>query len=225
MYHILVVEDQKELNDILCAYIRKAGYESTSAFDGFQALNYLSENKYHLIILDIMLPGINGYEVLKNIRIVSDVPVILLTAKNLEEDVIEGFRSGADDYVTKPYSNQELMLRVKVLLKRTYGKQQILKYKDLSFVPEKMQLNLNGEIIVLTSHENAILDVFFKHIGHVLTRDQIIEQAFGDIEGYNRTVDSAIKRLRHKIETDTKNPEYIKTKYGMGYMFGGPDDN
>lgn len=220
-YKILVVEDEKELSKVIVSYLEMEDYIIDSAYDGFEALKLINTNQYHLIILDVMMPGINGFEVLSELRKFSETPVIMLTAKALEEDVVEGFSKGADDYVTKPFSNKELMLRIKVILKRNYKPSNIKSYENLSLDSERMVLIKGGMDIILTHFECELMKVFFSHIDQVLTREQLIKNVFDNYEGYDRNIDSYIKRLRHKIEDHPKHPKYIHTKYGAGYMFGG----
>ncbi|WP_330510358.1 response regulator transcription factor [Petrocella atlantisensis] len=188
------------------------------------ALELFSQSLIHLVLLDIMMPGIDGFEVLKEIRKISDVPVIMLTAKKEEIDRIKGFEQGADDYVLKPFSPRELMGRIKVLLKRVYHESEtmVYRYKDLSLHIGSMKLYKNQEEITITSAEYGLLCAFFKNQGQVLSREQLIGLAYGqNYDGYDRNVDSYIKRIRQKIETDPKAPEILITKYGAGYMFGG----
>lgn len=223
-YKILVVEDQKEISDILSLYLEKEGYDYIVASDGFQALEFFGAEKIHLVLLDIMMPGIDGFSVIKEIRDVSDVPVIMVSAREDESDRIKGFDLGADDYVVKPFSSRELMRRIKALLKRSYPDidGSIMSYKDLSLECRAMKLYKNSEEIDITRAEFCILKAFFKNHGQVLSREQIIEQAFeGEYDGFDRSMDTYIKRLRQKIEDDPKSPQYIVTKYGAGYIFGG----
>jgi len=220
-YKILVVDDEKELNKVIVSYLKKEGYETDTAFDGFEALKLMNTHLYHIVILDVMMPGIDGFEVLSEFRKFSDTPVIMLTAKALEEDVVEGFSKGADDYVTKPFSNKELMLRIKVILRRHYQIANAKSYENLSLDFERLLLIKDGVEISLTHFECELLKVFFSHVDQVLTREQLLKNVFDNYEGYDRNIDSYIKRLRHKIEEDPKHPRYIHTKYGAGYMFGG----
>lgn len=223
-YQILVVEDQKEISDIVSKYLDKEGYNYHVARDGFEALEMFNNHPNHLVLLDIMMPGIDGFEVLKEIRKISDVPVIMLTAKQEEVDRLKGFDIGADDYVVKPFSAKELMRRVKVLLKRIYHEsdEMIFRYRDLSLYVSSMRLYKGEEEIFITSAEYSLLLVMFKNQGQVLTREQLISLAYGhEYEGYDRNIDSYIKRIRQKIETDPKNPQILITKYGAGYIFGG----
>lgn len=223
-YNILIVEDQKEISDIVSRYLEKEGYSYFVACDGFEALEVFSNQTFHLVLLDIMMPGIDGYEVLREIRKTSDIPVIMLTAKQEEVDRIKGFDIGADDYVIKPFSVKELIRRIKVIFKRIYNEsdEQIYRYQELSLHSKSMKLYKGEEEINITSAEYNLLLVMFRNQGQVLTREQLINLAFGyDYEGYDRNIDSYIKRIRQKIETDSKNPEILVTKYGAGYIFGG----
>jgi Response regulators consisting of a CheY-like receiver domain and a winged-helix DNA-binding domain len=223
-YHILVVEDQEEIRSIVEKYLDKEGFSVHLAKDGFEALALFNSNIIHLILLDIMMPGIDGFEVLKEIRRISEVPVIMLTARQEEIDRIKGFDSGADDYVVKPFSVKELIMRIRRLIKRVYNEADeiIYRYADLSFHTRSMKLYKENEEIQLTSAEYSLLLVMFKNQGQVLTREQLIELAYGsEYEGYDRNIDSYIKRIRQKIEEDSRNPKILVTKYGAGYMFGG----
>lgn len=223
-YQILVVEDQEEIRSIVSKYLDKEGYSLHIAKDGFEALNLFNNNIIHLVLLDITMPGIDGFEVLKEIRKISEVPVIVLTARQEEIDRIKGFTTGADDYVVKPFSVKELMMRIKRLIKRIYNEADeiIYRYADLSLHTSSMKLYKGNEEIQLTSAEYSLLLVMFKNQGQVLTREQLIEMAYGsDYEGYDRNIDSYIKRIRQKIEKDPRNPQILVTKYGAGYMFGG----
>jgi DNA-binding response OmpR family regulator len=223
-YQILIVEDQQEIRGIVEKYLHNEGYDVLIAKDGFEALNLFNSQTVHLILLDIMMPGIDGFDVLMEIRKVSDLPIIMLTAKQEEVDRIKGFNGGADDYVVKPFSARELMLRIKRLLQRVYHEADaiVYTYDDLSLHTGSMKLYRGEEEIEITSAEYSLLLVLFNHQGQVLTRDQLIELAYGsDYEGYDRNIDSYIKRIRQKIEKNPKEPQILKTKYGAGYIFGG----
>ena len=223
-YQILVVEDQPEIRDIVSKYLDKEGYGYYLAKDGFEALEIFNSSTVHLVLLDIMMPGIDGFEVLKEIRKVSEVPVIMMTARQEEVDRIKGFSTGADDYVVKPFSVKELMLRIKRFLKRIYHESDeiVYQYKDLSLHTKSMKLYKKNSEIPITAAEYSLLLVMFKNQGQVLTREQLIELAYGnEYEGYDRNIDSYIKRIRQKIEDDPKNPQVLITKYGAGYTFGG----
>ena len=223
-YQILVVEDQPEIRDIVAKYLEKEGYGYYLAKDGFEALNLFNSSTVHLVLLDIMMPGIDGYEVLKEIRKISEVPVIMITARQEEVDRLKGFQNGADDYVVKPFSVKELMLRIKRFLTRIYHESDEIVYqcKDLSLHTKSMKLYKKNEEIPITAAEYSLLLVMFKNQGQVLTREQLIELAYGnEYEGYDRNVDSYIKRIRQKIEEDPKSPQILITKYGAGYIFRG----
>lgn len=228
MNTILVVEDQKSISDVVSKYIENEGYRCEVASNGIEALDLFRQGEYDLIVLDVMMPGIDGFEVLENIRQFSNVPVIMLTARLDESDKIRGFDLGADDYVIKPFSARELMRRIHAVLKRVnpvLGGSQSLVYKNIKLDMKAMMAYKDNEPIDLTTAEYKLLLAFLKHTGQVLTREQIIEQAYGDAyEGYDRSVDSYIKRLRQKIESDPKNPDLLVTKYGAGYRFGGESE-
>ncbi|MBN1468850.1 MAG: response regulator transcription factor [Fusobacteriaceae bacterium] len=222
-HKILVVEDNEEISNIVSQYLKKEGHEVHIAPNGFEALEIFSKKVFHLVLLDIMMPGISGYEVLKELRTTSDVPVIMLTAKEQEVDRLKGFDYGADDYVVKPFSPRELVKRVSAIFKRVYKdkEEEILSLDCLHLHLNSMKFYKNQEEIELTSTEFLILKVFLNNQGIVLTRERLIQLAFGyDYEGLDRSVDTYIKRIRAKIEDDTKNPKYLKTRYGMGYIFG-----
>jgi DNA-binding response OmpR family regulator len=223
-YQILVVEDQEDIRSIVEKYLMNEGYSVSIAKDGFEALNQFNTNTIHLVILDIMMPGIDGFEVLKELRHISEVPVIMLTARQEEIDRVKGFTIGADDYVIKPFSVKELVLRVKRLIKRVYHETDeiVYHYEDLSLYTKSMKLYRGEDEIILTSAEYSLLQVMFRNQGQVLTRDQLIELAYGhDYEGYDRNIDSYIKRIRQKIELNPSTPQILITKYGAGYIFGG----
>lgn len=224
IYNILVVEDQEEISRIVTKYLQKEGYDYFAAKNGFEALEYFNSHDCHLVILDIMMPGIDGFEVLNEIRKISEVPVIMLTAKHQESDRLKGFDKGADDYVSKPFSARELMQRVKAVLRRTYHDtgEIVYSYKGLRLLSKSMKLYKDEEEVDLTSVEYKLLYVLFKNKGQILSREQLINLAFGrEYEGYDRNIDSYIKRIRQKIEEDPKNPQFLVSKYGAGYVFGG----
>lgn len=223
-HRILVVEDQPEISSIVIRYLQSENYLTDVAQDGFDALKRFNQQTYHLVILDVMMPGINGFEVLRDIRNISDIPVIMLTAKNAEDDKITGFDFGADDYIVKPFSPKELIRRVKAILRRVYGESDeiILNIPPLKLYETRMKVEKDNVEVELTASEFKLLYALMKHKGQILTREQIIRHAFNeDYEGYDRNIDSLIKRLRQKVEDDPKNPTLILTKYGAGYMFGG----
>ncbi|MBN2558353.1 MAG: response regulator transcription factor [Clostridia bacterium] len=223
-YNILIVEDQKEISAIVAKYLDKEGYNISVADNGFEALDYFNNHECHLVILDIMMPGISGFDVLREIRKISEIPVIMLTARQEEFDRIKGFDIGADDYVVKPFSARELMKRIRAIIKRTYHESNEIIYSihDLDLHTKGMKLYKDHKEVELTSVEFRLLFTFFRNKGQVLTRQQLIELSFGnEYEGYDRNIDSYIKRIRQKIEDNPQKPELLKTKYGSGYVFGG----
>jgi len=223
-YQILVVEDQAEIRTILEKYLLKEGYTVLTASDGFEALELFNNNAIHLVLLDVMMPGIDGFEVLKEIRTVSELPVIMLTARQGEVDRVRGFRTGVDDYVVKPFSANELMLRIRRLISRIYhdSDEIVYRYLNLSLHTGSMTLYCDEAEIPVTTAEYQLLHAMFRNQGHVMSREQLIEQAYGDdYEGYDRNIDSHIKKIRQKIEKDPRHPQILLTKYGAGYQFGG----
>ena len=228
-FKILIIEDEKNISEIVAKYLEKEGYATLIANDGIEGLALFRDSHPDLVISDVMMPTIDGFEVLREIRLISDIPVIMLTAKQEEVDRLKGFENGADDYVTKPFSPKELVRRVMVMLKRTY---KVIEYKQVLIEGElkldlnKQKLYKNEDEIDITSKEFQIIYAFFKNPRQILSREQLIELAFSnDFDGFDRTIDAHIKKIRHKIEEDTKNPKYLKTKYGAGYIFGGSDED
>lgn len=225
--NILIVEDEKNILDVIKAYLQKEDFNVFEAMDGEEALKVFNKEEIHLIILDLMLPKISGQEVCRMIRDLSDVPIIMLTAKSEEDDKIQGLDIGADDYVTKPFSPRELMSRVKAILRRSYRDGNIVLStnkittgdKRIVLNLDKMQVSKDGDLVDLTPNEFKVLSVFFHNPEIVLSREQLIEAAFGyGYEGYDRTIDSHIKNLRQKLEDNPKTPVYIVTVYGVGYV-------
>lgn len=223
-FNVLVVEDQRDISSILAKYLDNEGYQADFAENGFEALEKFNTKQYQLILLDIMMPGINGFEVLREIRRTSNIPIIMLTAKQEEVDRLQGFDYGADDYVIKPFSPRELIRRIRVIFRRVYNEadEVVLKYNNLKLYTRSMKLIKNEKEVAITSTEFSLLQTFMKNKGQVLTREQLMNLSFGfDYNGVDRNIDSYIKRLRQKIEDDPKNPTVLITKYGAGYVFGG----
>jgi len=226
--NILVVDDEQKILNVVEAYLIKEGFQVITCLDGEEALNIFKTKQIHLIILDLMLPKISGEEVCNKIRATSTVPIIMLTAKAEEDNKIDGLAIGADDYITKPFSNRELVSRVKAIIRRTYRENSPLAQRlvindgDLEINIEKMTIKKHGNTITLTSNEFKILIALLTNPGQIFTRDQLVNKAFGiDYDGFDRTIDTHIKNIRHKIEDDPKNPKYIISVYGMGYKFEG----
>ena len=223
-YNILLVEDDKKISEIIDKYLKKNDFNIDLAFNGIDALEKFSKNNYHLVILDIMMPGISGFEVLSEIRTISDIPVIIVTAKKEEVDRLKGFNNGADDYIVKPFSPMELVKRVEVIIKRAYkpiNQKKLLVFEDLKLDLLSQKLYKGEKDIEISTKEFMILKTFFENLDIPLSREKIIKNSFGfDYEGFDRNIDSYIKNIRKKIENDTRNPKYIKTIYGFGYLMG-----
>lgn len=222
---ILVVDDEPKIAQLAKDYLVKNGFKVLTSGDGVQALAIARREKPDLIVLDLMLPGLDGLDVCRMIRKESDVPIIMLTARVEEADQLIGLELGADDYITKPFSPRALVARVRALLRRARGdllQGEILKSGNLELDLKKMQVKLSGELIHLTRSEYTMLEMLVKHEGQPLSRDQLLEQLHGVVYGgVDRSVDSHIKNLRKKIEPDPAEPTYIQTIYGFGYKFLG----
>lgn len=226
---ILVVDDEESLVRLITYNLNKEGYTTVSAYDGTTAIETARRENPDLVILDLMLPGMDGLDVCRQMR--SEhiyTPIIILTAKDEEIDKVVGLELGADDYVTKPFSPRQLVARVGALLRRTkggnYRVSSILSFnhQDLVIDTLKHEVTKNGEVLKLTPIEFSLLSTMAKTPNRTYTRDDLITYALGDeYDGFDRSLDSHIKNLRHKIETDTKNCRYILTVHGMGYKFGG----
>ena len=223
---ILVVDDESAISDIIKFNFEKEGYLIDTADNGKGAIELAAENDYDLILLDIMMPKLNGFEALREIRKFSDVPVIMLTAREDEVDKVLGLELGADDYVVKPFSMRELLARVKAVLRRSDAQEKkekdtkILKAKDLEINLEKYQVKRGEKNIELTLREFELLKFLASHPGIVFSREELLQEVweyeyYGDI----RTVDVTVRRLREKIEDENKDFKYIKTKRGVGYLF------
>jgi DNA-binding response OmpR family regulator len=224
MNNILIIEDEKSVSDILKAYLEKGGYIVYCTENGLDGIELFRKINFKLVILDLMLPDIDGEEVCKILRRVSDVYIFMLTAKAALSDKIEGLSIGADEYLTKPLSPRELTARVNALFRRVEGeKDTSLLFDGGKFVIdyEKRIVRVNGEEISLTPNEFDILYTLASNKGRVFTREGLIERVFGiDFDGSDRIVDVHIKNLRKKIEEDSRNPKYIITITKIGYKFG-----
>lgn len=224
MYSILIVEDDIIINGGIKMYLENQGYKADSACDIAQAKAALTNN-YNLIILDINLPDGNGLDFCGEIRKSTDTPVIFLTANDTEENMIEGFKYGCDDYISKPFSVEILNQRIKALLRRTNSSRQatnVFAYKDLMVDFNKMSVTLNDVPVKLSVTEYKILEILIKNKGQVITRKILFEKIWDCDENYidENTLSVHVKRLRQKLNEDTKNPQYIITVFGIGYTFG-----
>ncbi len=225
MTRILIVEDEESVLDPLELLLSKEGFTIETARDGREALEKFAKTNPDLILLDLMLPEVSGTEVCRQIRTKSQVPIIMLTAKDTEVDKVVGLELGADDYVVKPYSKAELVARIKAVLRRNNADAFVNQGGSISAGPvvidvERHQVSINGENIALPLKEFELLEFLVRNSGRVLTRTQLIDRVWGsDYFGDTKTLDVHVKRLRAKIEKDPANPVYIQTIRGLGYKF------
>jgi DNA-binding response OmpR family regulator len=221
---ILVVDDDRKTVDLIRLYLEKDGYRVLTAYDGRQALDLSRRREPGLIILDLMLPRVDGLDVCRILRSESKVPIIMLTAKTTEEDKLVGLDLGADDYVTKPFSPREMVARVRAVLRRVHTEEDEgpdeLVFGDMVVDFVRHEARIDGESIHLTPKEFRLLETMAKQPGRVFSRLELLEHAFGfDYGGFERTVDVHVMNLRKKIEPDPAQPTYIHTVYGLGYKF------
>lgn len=225
---ILVVDDEPKILEVITSFLESKGYTVHTAENGRKALEVFEKNNISLLVLDLMLPDVSGEEVCARIRKTSRVPIIMLTAKTQEPDLLNGLQLGADDYVTKPFSLKELHARIETVLRRASGDLIPLTVKnswrngDLIVDFEKNSVTKKGHDINLTQSERKILSALIKYPGKAFTREELIDIVFGnDFDGYDRVIDTHIKNLRRKIEDNPQLPVYILTIHGLGYKFGG----
>ena len=224
MTRILVVEDEESFSDALSYMLRKEGFEVAVAGNGPDGLAEFGRNGADLVLLDLMLPGLSGVEVCRELRLSSDVPVIMLTAKDSEIDKVVGLEIGADDYVTKPFSTRELLARIRAVLRRR-GQPEELVSMVLEAGPVRMDVDrhvvsVNGDSVQLPLKEFELLEFLLRNSGRVLTRGQLIDRIWGsDYVGDTKTLDVHVKRLRAKIEPDPTKPKFHLTVRGLGYKF------
>jgi DNA-binding response OmpR family regulator len=217
---ILIVDDEKQIVDIIRAYVQREGYIALAAFDGNSALEMAREQRPDLIVLDLMLPGLTGWDVCRAIRAESDVPIIMLTARDDTTDKIVGLELGADDYVTKPFDPKELISRIRAVLRRYAARPQksLIRLGELTIDLEKRAVSVQSRPVDLTALEFDLLCFMARNPGRVFSRAELLDKLQGDAyEGYERTIDSHIKNLRRKIELDSDRPKFILTVYGVGY--------
>ena len=238
MKKILVVDDEKPISDIIKFNLKKEGYDVYTAYDGEEALQKVEEINPDLILLDLMLPKIDGLEVAREVRKTHNMPIIMVTAKDAEIDKVLGLEMGADDYVTKPFSNRELVARVKANLRRQSttmaeaqaaeeeSKNNDIAIGDLVIHPDAYVVSKRGEKIELTHREFELLYYLAKHIGQVMTREHLLQTVWGyDYFGDVRTVDVTVRRLREKIEDNPSRPIWLVTRRGVGYYLRYPETN
>ncbi|MDW7667825.1 MAG: response regulator transcription factor [Bacillota bacterium] len=227
MKKILVIEDEEKVLNIVKNYLEKEGFEPIVSLRGEEGLDKFYEYSPDLVVLDLMLPDLSGEEICREIKKESDVPVVMLTAKSSVDERIEGLSLGADDYLIKPFSPRELMMRIKVILKR-YGSNKSLE-DILSYNNKDLVINKKAKIVYkkqkevnLTAAEYKLLTYMAENENINLSREIIIQKVFGiEFDGYDRTIDTHIKNIRKKIEDDPKNPKYVITVFGLGYKFEG----
>ncbi len=224
MTRILIVEDEAALAEPLAYLLTREGYETTVAADGLEALTEFDRAGADLVLLDLMLPNLPGTEVCRELRQRSSVPIIMLTAKDSEVDIVVGLELGADDYVTKPYSTRELLARIRAVLRRQTDAGDIddgvLAAGAVRMDVEKHQVTVDGEVVAMPLKEFELLELLLRNAGRVLTRGQLIDRVWGaDYFGDTKTLDVHVKRIRSKIEPDPSNPRMLVTVRGLGYRF------
>jgi len=230
--HILLVEDESSISDPLAFLLEREGYKVRIVADGSEAVRVFPESNADLVLLDLMLPGLPGTEVCRSIRAQSTVPIIMLTAKDSEIDIVVGLELGADDYVTKPYSTRELLARVRAALRRNevFGSSPaaelefddgVLEDHGVRLDSERHAVTVRGDEVAMPLREFELLELLMRHSGRVLTRGQLIDRVWGsDYFGDTKTLDVHIKRIRSRIEEDPKEPQLVTTVRGVGYRFG-----
>jgi DNA-binding response OmpR family regulator len=222
---ILVVEDEPSIREVVTLYLKRAGYQVTSAEDGTTAMRLLREELPDLVVLDLMLPGVDGYEITQWLRAQSEIPIIMLTARREVTDRIAGLEMGADDYIVKPFSPQEIVSRVRAVLRRTQGGQiqqteSPLEFGDLRIDPDTRIVEVDGHEKQLTAKEFDLLWMLARHPRHVFNRDQLLDGVWGLSDFIDpSTVTVHVRRIREKIESDPSNPRHLITVWGVGYRF------
>ena len=224
---ILIIDDDTKLNQLLVDFLREFGFKAVTATRPEEGLKKLRQESPDLIILDVMLPGMSGFEVCKTIRQSHTVPIIMLTARGLVTDKVVGLELGADDYLPKPFEPRELVASIQSVLRRAHGidQTQVKRFGRLEIDFPKRVVKLDKEVVDLTTNEFAALALLARNKGKVLNRDQILEELRGiESDAFNRSVDITMSRLRHKLRDDPKSPSFIKTVWATGYVFIGDED-
>ncbi|MBN1998247.1 response regulator transcription factor [candidate division KSB1 bacterium] len=225
---VLVIDDDEKLNTLLAEYLVKFGLRVITVPHPLEGLEILKKDPPDIIILDVMLPDMDGFQVCREIRTMSDVPIIMLTARGEVTDRIVGLELGADDYLPKPFEPRELVARIQSIMRRTAAHPAISRIKSgpLLLDTNKQTIHLNGRALDMTTMEFEILSLFVQNPGKLLTRDRIMNKTHDmDWEVFNRTVDVLISRIRQKLNDDPKNPRFIKTVWGSGYKYIGDEDD
>ncbi|MBQ9941306.1 MAG: response regulator transcription factor [Clostridia bacterium] len=230
--NILIVEDEKTIAEILLFNIKKNGFDAKAVYDGNSGLDEALSGKYDLILLDLMLPGMDGFEICRRVREVNDTPIIMLTAREEEADKVMGLELGADDYMTKPFSINELLSRIKANIRRFSNEmvtrkitENVIKVGAVTINNESYEITKGDVKLDLTKKEYEVVAFLAKNLGKVYSREQLMEEIWGydGFYGDMRTVDVTIARLRKKLEDNPSLPEYIQTKKGIGYFFAKPE--
>ncbi len=224
---ILLVEDERAIREAVEAYLERDGLWVTAVADGRAALEAFAKGGFDLVVLDLMLPVLSGEEVCRRLRDVSDIPIIMLTAKGSEEERVAGLEMGADDYLVKPFSPRELVARVRALVRRAHSEEEPQRtraeYGPLEIDLAGHRVFLGGEEVELTASEYKLLVTLSRYPGRVYSRMELVEKVLGyDFEGYERAIDSHVKNLRAKLGDDPKEPSFIHTVFGVGYRFDPP---
>lgn len=224
----IIVDDDEKIAKLIKTYFETSGFETLIARDGYTGLDAILSRQPDIVILDLMLPGIDGYEVCRRVRKESDVPIIMLTARDEEADRLVGLEIGADDYVAKPFSPREVVARAKAILRRSQKvsakQQEIITSGRLRVDPERFEARIDNSLLDLTPTEFKLLEFLVSNAGRVFSRLQLVERVQGyAFDGYERTIDAHIKNLRKKIGDNPKAPSMIQTIYGIGYKFMGED--
>jgi DNA-binding response OmpR family regulator len=222
---VLVVDDEPTVREVVAGYLRRDGHDVTEAGDGHKALDLLDSDPPDLVVLDMMLPGVNGLDILRRVRSTSDIPVIMLTARAEESDRVSGLELGADDYVVKPFSPRELAARVNGVLRRTSSREnntpQPLEFGELHIDPLAREVHLDGQLVEMTPKEFDVLVFLAGSPRQVFSRAQLLEQVWQSSPDWQdpATVTVHVRRIRNKIEADPENPRWITTVWGVGYRF------
>jgi len=226
---ILVIEDEVSISEIIRFNLKKEGYETDAAFDGQDGLNKALAGDFDLILLDIMLPLMDGFEVCKKIRAKSNVPILMLTAKEEEVDKVLGLELGADDYITKPFGMRELIARIRANIRRSMtgssnvSTEELRTFGSITMDMNRMEVSKNGQVLDLTLREFELLRYLAEREEKIFSREQLLEEVWGyEYYGDIRTVDVTIRRLREKLEDDPSDPKFIMTRRGIGYYFKRP---
>ena len=220
MTKALLIDDDQKLGDLLKNYLKSYDIDLSAINDPRNAIDTINHLDPDLLILDVMMPHINGFELCKMIREESDTPIIILSARGESDDKVKGIDLGADDYLSKPFEARELVARIHSLLRRTQKDLAVRSDPIFEVDQQRLEVSLNGNVLDLTTKEFELMDLFIKNPGVIFTRDEIIREIKGiDAHLFSRSIDILISRLRHKIEDDPKEPKLIKTIWGKGYMF------